>query len=180
MDRRIQKTREAIMSAFVALLEEKGFEQITLNEIAQQANVNRGTIYLHYLDKYDLLDKCIETYLNLHDCMPQNLSRLSIRKSLLNTFQHLENNAFIYTVLMKSKGIPTFRSRLLTGVHKGLALQLEMNGPNTHMKKTIMVQFLVSAIAGLVEWWILEGRPYPPEEMVEHVMELLERQHVLV
>lgn len=64
MDRRIQKTKDAIIKAFVELMAEKNFEQITINEIADRADVNRGTVYLHYVDKYDLLDQCIETHLN--------------------------------------------------------------------------------------------------------------------
>ncbi|MGG4187317.1 TetR/AcrR family transcriptional regulator [Paenibacillus peoriae] len=45
------------------MLAEKNFEQITINEISYIANVNRGTIYLHYTDKYDLLDKAIDDHL---------------------------------------------------------------------------------------------------------------------
>lgn len=61
MDRRIQKTRQAIMNTLVDLLTEEGFDKITINDIADRANINRGTVYLHYVDKFDLLDKCIET-----------------------------------------------------------------------------------------------------------------------
>ena len=61
MDRRIQKTRQLIMNTFIDLLAEKGFEKITINDISERANINRGTVYLHYVDKFDLLDKCTET-----------------------------------------------------------------------------------------------------------------------
>ncbi|WP_277408505.1 TetR/AcrR family transcriptional regulator [Lacrimispora xylanisolvens] len=60
MDRRIKKTRQLIMDTFIDLLSEKEFEKITINDIAERADINRGTVYLHYMDKYDLLDKCIE------------------------------------------------------------------------------------------------------------------------
>lgn len=54
MDRRIQKTRQSIMNTFIDLLAEKGFEKITINDIAERANINRGTVYLNYVDKFDL------------------------------------------------------------------------------------------------------------------------------
>jgi AcrR family transcriptional regulator len=63
IDRRILKTKEAINKAFLELFSDKEFEQITINDIADRANVNRGTIYLHYTDKYDLLNKCIDDHL---------------------------------------------------------------------------------------------------------------------
>ncbi|NUU61943.1 TetR/AcrR family transcriptional regulator [Paenibacillus sp. JW14] len=47
MDRRILKTRSAIKKAFIELMAEKKFEEITINQISERANLNRGTIYLH-------------------------------------------------------------------------------------------------------------------------------------
>ena len=57
VDRRITKSQEAIKKALIELMSEKSFDDITIQDIADRANVNRGTIYLHYLDKFDLLDK---------------------------------------------------------------------------------------------------------------------------
>lgn len=48
---------------FVALVGEKGFENVTVQHIAERAPVNRATFYSHYHDKYDLLDKSIEEML---------------------------------------------------------------------------------------------------------------------
>lgn len=64
VDRRVQKTQTAIKSAILELMAEKDFEDITIRDIADKANVNRGTIYLHYVNKYDLLDKIIEEHIN--------------------------------------------------------------------------------------------------------------------
>jgi AcrR family transcriptional regulator len=64
MDRRIEKSKTAIIDALTQLISEKDFDKITINDIADRANVNRGTVYLHYVDKYDLLDHCIETHVN--------------------------------------------------------------------------------------------------------------------
>lgn len=49
-DRRILRTKQSITKSFLELFSEKDFEQITINEIAERANVNRGTVYLHYSD----------------------------------------------------------------------------------------------------------------------------------
>lgn len=47
MDRRIGKSKKVIIDALTQLMAEKDFDQITINEIAVRANVNRGTVYLH-------------------------------------------------------------------------------------------------------------------------------------
>lgn len=181
MDRRILKTREAIIKAFVELISEKNFEQITINEIAERANVNRGTVYLHYVDKFDLLDQCIEIYLTqlFESCMPaDDVVQPSPKILLLRTFKYLEQHAFIYATLLTIKGVPTFRNRVMAAMQQGIEEQLDMSGINQGMNKEIMVQFLVSAAIGLLEWWIVHSMPYSAEEMVEQLWQLLERNHI--
>ncbi|CAM4227417.1 hypothetical protein PAAL109150_16690 [Paenibacillus alkaliterrae] len=64
VDRRILKSQESMKKAVIELMTEKNFDDITIQDIADRANINRGTIYLHYQDKFDLLDKLIETHIN--------------------------------------------------------------------------------------------------------------------
>ena len=59
-DRRTLRTRKAICDAFAELLSEKELHKITVQEIADKADVNRVTFYKHYLDVYDLYDKIEE------------------------------------------------------------------------------------------------------------------------
>lgn len=82
MDRRIPKSRQAIIDAFMRLMSEKEFESITINQIAEGANVNRGTVYLHFDDKYDLREQCMQSQINqlLQHCMSEKTSIISLRK----------------------------------------------------------------------------------------------------
>ena len=56
-DRRIRKSQQAIKTAFIDLLHKYDFNDVTVQQITDLADINRGTFYTHYLDKYDLLDK---------------------------------------------------------------------------------------------------------------------------
>ncbi|MBW7457234.1 TetR/AcrR family transcriptional regulator [Paenibacillus sepulcri] len=58
-DRRIQRTCQLIRTGFVEIMREKGFAAVTIQDIADRANVNRGTFYIHYTDKYMLLDEIV-------------------------------------------------------------------------------------------------------------------------
>jgi AcrR family transcriptional regulator len=58
-DRRVQRTRRALQKAFVEVVREKGFTATSIQDIAERANVNRGTFYLHFTDKYMLVDALI-------------------------------------------------------------------------------------------------------------------------
>ncbi|SHF53470.1 TetR/AcrR family transcriptional regulator [Devosia limi] len=55
MDRRVRKTREALYSAFAALVAEKGYDQLSVRAILDEADVGRTTFYAHFKAKEDLL-----------------------------------------------------------------------------------------------------------------------------
>lgn len=182
MDRRVRKTREAIIEAFVGLMAEKDFEHITINEIADRANVNRGTVYLHYMDKFDLLDQCIDTHLAklFEDCLPGGGSAASPSKaSLLRIFEYVEHHAFLYSTLLVNKGVPAFRSRLLAVMLQILGENIDMSNLNRDMNKEMMAQFLASAIVGVLEWWITHSMPCPVMDVTDQLWSLLERMQVV-
>lgn len=56
-DRRVRRTRMRLQQAMLELLKEKDARSITVRELTQRADVNRGTFYAHYKDVFDLLDQ---------------------------------------------------------------------------------------------------------------------------
>ena len=99
MDRRIIRTQTAIYEAFGSLLLKQDFEKITINDIANKANVNRSTVYAHFLDKYDLADKYIDYYIyNIFgDC---SNAMDNIEDIMLHTFQLLEQKHQVFITLL--------------------------------------------------------------------------------
>jgi AcrR family transcriptional regulator len=59
VDPRVRRTRQLLHQAFTSLLGEKGFESITVQDIAERSTVNRATFYDHYTDKFALLEDMI-------------------------------------------------------------------------------------------------------------------------
>ncbi|WP_020429115.1 TetR/AcrR family transcriptional regulator, partial [Paenibacillus riograndensis] len=62
-DLRILRTKQSIRTAFIALIQEKGYEAITIQDIADRAMINRNTFYLHYENKPDLLNTYMDELL---------------------------------------------------------------------------------------------------------------------
>jgi len=58
-DPRVKRTRQLLQQAFIGLMMEGRFRDITVQEIADRATVNRATFYAHFEDKFDLLDSAI-------------------------------------------------------------------------------------------------------------------------
>ncbi|SRR6266545_2814776 len=59
IDPRVRRTRKLLLDAFLGLLREKPFEEITVQNITDRATVNRATFYAHFVDKYALVDDLI-------------------------------------------------------------------------------------------------------------------------
>lgn len=103
MDRRQRKTREAIFKAFIDLLSYKDFEQITVGEIIEQADVGRSTFYAHFETKdYLLRDLCDELFCHIFDAMDEKQSGHNEHKHIfecdapdsvyLHLFRHIQKN----------------------------------------------------------------------------------------
>ncbi|MEF2968682.1 TetR/AcrR family transcriptional regulator [Paenibacillus sp. M1] len=180
VDRRILKTQEALKQAVIELMTEKNFDEITIQEIADRANVNRGTIYLHYQDKYDLLDKLIETHLISLGEMDKWACQLDWADALIPYFEYFEQNYLFFSTMLASKeakGAPSsFRIRLLASFMEGFKGEIDKeSGKNTDLNDEVILQFAGTAYVGVIEWWIRNGMPYPPQVMAKQVGALLER-----
>jgi AcrR family transcriptional regulator len=176
IDRRILKSREAIKNAVVQLMSEKNFDDITIQDISDKANVSRGTIYLHYVDKYDLLEKLIEEHINKLRELCESASELDYGEANLPWFKYLESNYLFFSTMLASKGAPSFRKQFIEFLIEEFTDEVDaITGVNSDVNKDIILQFIVTSYVGIVEWWFKNGMPYSPEVMAEQVGILLER-----
>ncbi|WP_168118991.1 TetR/AcrR family transcriptional regulator [Paenibacillus sp. HB172176] len=180
VDRRILKTQEALKKAVIELMTESCFDEITIQDIADRANVNRGTIYLHYQDKYDLLDKLIESHLKELGEIDQWACQLDWIEALVPYFEYFEDNYLFFSTMLaskKEKGAPSsFRTRLLASFVEGFKGEIDReSGKNEQICEDVMLQYAGTAYVGVIEWWIRNGMPYPPQVMAKQVGTLLER-----
>ncbi|MBP1995522.1 TetR/AcrR family transcriptional regulator [Paenibacillus eucommiae] len=181
-DRRIIRTKEAINKAFLELFSEKELEQITINDIAERANVNRGTIYLHYSDKYDLLDKCIEQHLNIliTFCSKNELNReiSTLVSDLKPVFDYFEANFLFFSAMFTNQRTTVFRERLLQFVATNVREKLDRQNLQPDIDNEVNAQFMASAFIGILEWWIRNEMPHSPAYMADQVRKLYEKNEV--
>ena len=176
VDRRILKSQEAIKTAFIELMSEKNFDDITIQDISDRANVSRGTIYLHYMDKFDLLNKLIQEHIDEMRIICHSAAELNYPDGNLPWFEYLERHFLFFSTMLASKGAPSFRSQFvdfLIEEFKGEVNTAE--GKNRGFNEEVLLQFVVTSYVGVVEWWITNGMPYPPHVMSQQVGMLLER-----
>jgi AcrR family transcriptional regulator len=176
VDRRIAKTQEALKKAIIELMSEKNFDSITIQDIADQANLSRGTIYLHYQDKYDLLDRLIDSHMDELKDMDEWACKMEWESGLTFFFEYFEKNFLFFSTMLTTKSAPTFRSRLLKYVMEGLVDDIDReSGKNDNIEEDVMLQYTGTAYVGVIEWWIKNSMPYPPNVMAGQVAVLLRR-----
>jgi AcrR family transcriptional regulator len=176
VDRRILKSQEAIKKAVIELMSEKSFDDITIQDISDRANVSRGTIYLHYMDKFDLLDKLVETHINELREICVSAADMSFTDGEYLWFEYFERNYLFFSTMLASKGAPYFRSRFLELVVQELKGEKGLTDEkNQGLSEDVIIQFFGAATVGIVEWWFTNGMPLPPRVIAEQVGILLDR-----
>ncbi|MCT9852302.1 TetR/AcrR family transcriptional regulator [Priestia megaterium] len=176
VDRRIARTQEAIKKAFLELMSEKSFDSITIQNIADRANINRATVYLHYLDKFDLLDKIMEEHIENMSDFCESEADLNWIDSTIHCMEYLESNYLFFSTMLASEGARYFRNRFLQHNIEEFKKDVDITkGKNLGQNEDVIVEFVANAYVGVVEWWLKNEMPYSPKEMAEKVGNLLER-----
>lgn len=175
MDRRQQKTREAIFKAFSILLEKKSYNHITVQEILDAANIGRSTFYAHFETKDELLKAvCKELFGHIinsamdrthtHGLYSNEEAPQSVFCHLL---QHLQENEKIIIGLFSCESSEIFL-RYFRDSLNGL-VQIQFVNQNRKTNTEIPQDFLINHISGsfveMVLWWIKERMKQSPAEL---------------
>jgi len=93
LDPRVKRTRQMLFQAVEELLAEKGFDAMTMQDIADRSTLNRGTIYTHYQDKFALLAALVEAkFQAIFDCRMKGASATcteSVKQLILTVCDYL-------------------------------------------------------------------------------------------
>lgn len=176
VDRRIARTQTAIKNALLELMSEKNFDSITIQDIADRADVNRATVYLHYLDKFDLLDKVIEEHIHNMSSLCELEADTDWIESTVHCVCYLENNYLFFSTILASEGAPYFRNRFVQHNIQEFKKDIDItSGKNSGLDEEIMAEFVANAYVSVVEWWLKNGMPYSSRELAEQLGRLLDR-----
>ncbi|MFF2480936.1 TetR/AcrR family transcriptional regulator [Paenibacillus sp. NPDC058071] len=176
VDRRIPKTQEALQTAVLQLMTEKSFEKITIQDLSDKANVSRGTFYLHYRDKYDLLDKLIDTHIEELRERCKGVANLDFPSAILTWTEYFNQHYSFFSLMLASKGATYFKNQFYNLLVEEFSDKFNTSeGKNKDFNTDLIISFLASAYAGVVEWWFTNERPVTHQALAEQLGGLLER-----
>ncbi len=180
-----RKTKQLIQKSFMEILELKSFDSITIGEITKTAQINRGTFYLHYQDKFDLLDQIEQ---QLFDDFGIHLGKLQSSYSPHYTFEKQQENLAsalfsfielhspILKIFLSDHGRAGFHIRFRDAFSEMVRVNLEKKEgfrANLNIPLEYFLSFITSAFLGLIEQWVENDLDKTPQEMTELYIEII-------
>ena len=183
MDRRKRRTRSAIQKACVELIREKGFDNMSILDIAERADINRATFYLHFLDKYDMINQFEQEIMdeieaNFIDDFSSSASTEEIIRSryepLVKIFTIFQDKRDILEILFQTKGVMTIQHRFQT-----IALKMfDAKNAKVHLHTSVQtpelfITVIVSTIIGISHYWINNNDTKTPESLAIDLINII-------
>jgi len=192
MDRRVRKTRESLKTALIILLAEKDFKTVTVHDITEKADVNRGTFYHHYYDKYDLLEKTIEEMTEQlknsvashedkefeFEIAPNPNEAKSgevTSKPFVRLFRHIQKEKRFYESMFSPNVFQYFYPRFIEVLYSYFenGFEQRLNKHAVKVDKRLMIHYVLFANLGILRCWIQDGMKQSPEYMGDQLKMLL-------
>ena len=181
-DLRVRRTKKALADAFIDLLSKKTFDEITVNELCDAADIRRATFYKHYSDKYDFLTAYICLLRDKFDHQiwrpeQKNITPdyfVSYAKQLIifisDHSEAIDNicNSILFSAVLSIITEQNYKDtceRLEVSVKQGLKLTAPVD---------VVASMITGAVTGAVYQWLMTGRKSTPDELSDQVGGVIE------
>jgi AcrR family transcriptional regulator len=183
IDLRIRRTHRFLQEAMIELITKKGFEAITVDDIAERAMINRATFYRHYQDKYDLVAKIFEEtvgslveHVEHMKSFHKDADQMDLEhppEIWVQLFEHVAEQSQLYRAMLGKNGSPWFRARMREYIVK-LILEHEQRWKpsagsrqqiDPAMPEALPVMQLSHVLIGTIVWWLESEKRYTPRQI---------------
>ncbi|WP_379159922.1 TetR/AcrR family transcriptional regulator [Paenibacillus sp. sgz5001063] len=177
IDPRVLRTRQLLRNAVIELLEEMDIEKISVNRIAERAQINRVTFYLHYRDIPDMLEKMADEMVEDIQKVLDNNSKLEENEEwplLENLLKHIEANARFYKIIFTTRQVTVFTDRLFKLQSELIMNRLEgkqsISGhAESSVQREIAIWYGSAAVIGTIVAWLRKDMPYTPQYLAKQI-----------
>ena len=180
-DARIIKTKDKLYSAFLNMLKERLFEEITVNEVCDTAGVRRATFYKHFNDKYDFLTVMTEDLIGKFDAKMQIGQYKSYPVEYHVVYVHrlidfLVSQRDVISLMFKSNLVPKLIATIITVnfnvIHERLKMSVA-NGEKLIASIQTVAAMLAGGIGTMIVAWLDEGMKIPREEFIKEIEKMV-------
>ena len=180
-DRRVTRTKADLKNALLALIEnEEEFKKISIIDIVKKANYNRTTFYVHYTDKFDLLDDISQDTINgflLAFREPYQIDKLieinELPLATIKIFDYVKEHSKLFTILFTNPIFSNFRKDFVEAIEQILMDEIIYLNTSIHqIDKQLFVRSRAYSILGLIQFWIDQNFENTTEYMTEQLLRI--------
>ncbi len=168
LDPRIRRTRQLLQQALEKLMKKKGFEEISVQDIAEAATVNRATFYDHYPDKFALLESMVGGQF----CQFLNDREVSFDGTCGSALKGMVLAVCDYVARQK-KPEPHMESAIIAVVRRMLLEGLQRHSPPKGASAEMTAAAASWAMYGAVKEWAQTPKRAPSEQIADTVAALV-------
>lgn len=183
-DLRIIKTKESLRKALLQILKTKPLERITIAELCREAQINRGTFYLHYQNVLEVFKEYLEVIIDdlrksyEEPIYKTNYHIQNIRADMIKIFHHVKKHQPFYQIIFDERIPMMYYYLLFDTVRKVMGDSL--SSPQLKMETNVDINFLISyqtnAILGLIIEWHRQDYKTTIRQLNEHLLDILTLQ----
>lgn len=173
-DRRTAKTRKAIINALADLLFEKELHKVTVKEITEIADINRGTFYKHYLDVYDLYDKAEQDIMVDLGMLVLQLEELPSDQYFTHLINYIDDNRPIFRMMFSPNSTSKLRDRFnrcLEGSFRAYEAE-KKDTPVNDITLRYQTNYRSRGCVSVISLWVRGGFAEPKDFIVKTISEL--------
>ena len=173
-DLRVIKTRTSINKAFMTLFFEKDFDTISIKEITEYAQVGRKTFYLHYIDKFDLLDQIVSEKLTELEQICEAKKSLGVQGGTQLWFEFFEKNRTFFMKLFNISNASNYKKKLLHFIEEEFKKKVPTEvATDKGLNYTLFINFISNGIIGLLDIYLNDHSKDNQEKITHQVACLL-------
>lgn len=178
-DRRIRRTKRLLRQALAELMNEKEFKHITVKEIAERADLNRGTFYFHYTDTYDLKEKVedelVEVFTQHLESYHPTSEDHSIHDMASAILAYMQENRFLVKTLFHDDSGESLRTKMMHALEQTITRVQLTHVRESDRQRAYIGRFLANGIIGVIAMWLECDDGITEEEMTEILNDLIIR-----
>ena len=179
-DVRTRYTKNIIRTVFLQLLKEKPVNKITVKEICDRAEINRGTFYKHYLDVYDLMESLEAEALDTVETLIASLETDGPRQTLLQILKTLKENKELINSLSRNMTNNHFIIQMSSCCMKYVVPLLTSGQTDDLAANNYAYSYVVGGTSSIIEQWFVTNMKETPEELATIIMTLTRPNSILV
>lgn len=190
-DLRVKRTNKMILEAFFKLVEEKGYDSVTIQDIADEAMINRATFYSHFKDKQDLYEKifdlAVEAFTSVLDLeqlvIGQRIKVKQIEFLLTQIYINIHKNKKFFLTIMDGSSNELLRKKLASIIYekyKDIFSKLRITENDIEVPLDFIIEYMTSIFVGTLHWWITSDTDMSPNDLARLVIKLVGNGHLTV